>query len=882
MSSGSLSSIRKKFLEFFVKNGHKLYASAPLVATGDASLLFTSAGMVPFKQAFTSGSSVDGAKTAVSSQKCLRAGGKHNDLENVGYTNRHHTFFEMLGNFSFGDYFKERAIELAWRFVTEEMCLSKDRLWITVYSEDQEAFDIWKKITGFPDDRIIKISTSDNFWSMGDTGPCGPCSEIFYDYGEHVQGGPPGSKDADGPRFTEVWNLVFMQFCRDEHGELNPLPHKCIDTGMGLERAAAVVQGVCDNYDTDLFKAVIRKSQDVFGSPNNSIAHRVIADHIRAAAFLISEGLSPGNEGRNYVLRRIIRRAVRYAYQLDPSNVAIHEVLPVLTKEGSAGYMGDAYPELVRCEQSIASTLRSEGEGFVDTLRRGMALLEKEIGGLLPGQVLLGDVAFKLYDTFGFPLDITLDIAKERGLKFDQEGFNKGMGEQKARSRKHWVGSGEDASHRLWEELQAQHKNTRFVGYDCCSTKASVLSITRDGMAVQSVNSGEKACLLLDVSPFYAESGGQEGDKGSITGVSGVKNSGGANIAEVTYTRKASNLHIHECTITSGVFNVGDTVDAAIDVDRRERLKANHSATHILHSVLRTHIDGNIQQKGSLVAEDKLRFDFNYASALTKEQIALIEREVNRRIMSNKPVLTDHCSFEAAVQGGAIALFGEKYSEHSVRVVSMGDSKELCGGTHVRYTGDIGAFKIVSESGIALGVRRIEAITGQSVVDGLRKDGDILLHISERLGVPVGEVSEGLERLLKEKLELKKKLVCAWHEIIKSSISPVNCGAGVVLHCGYFPTIPVDAIMEFMKSARKAERGIFAIATAVDGKAVLIIGVGDTASKVLGASDLVKTLADLQGKGGGNAGLARVSLEVGNVQEALSTILNKVTAAFPT
>ncbi|MCU7611862.1 alanine--tRNA ligase [Anaplasma capra] len=880
MSSNSLGNVRKKFLEFFVENGHKLYQSAPLVAASDASLLFTSAGMVPFKQAFISGSSSDGTKTAVSSQKCLRAGGKHNDLENVGYTNRHHTFFEMLGNFSFGDYFKDYAIELAWRFVTEELCLSRDRLLVTVYSEDQEAFDLWKKVTGYSDDRIIRISTSDNFWSMGDTGPCGPCSEIFYDYGEHVQGGPPGSKGGDGPRFTELWNLVFMQFDRNEHGELNPLPHKCIDTGMGLERAAAVLQGVCDNYDTDLFRAAIQKSQSVFGSPDNFVAHRVIADHIRAAAFLIAEGLEPGNEGRNYVLRRIIRRAVRYAYQLDPNNVAIHEVVPVLTQQTSAGYMGDAYPELVRCEKSIVAALKSEEEGFVDTLRRGMALLEREVSDLRPGDLLLGNIAFKLYDTFGFPLDITLDVAKEKGLKFDQQGFDEGMWEQKERSRKHWVGASGDSSSRLWEGLATEYKYTHFVGYERCSTKAAVLSIVRDGAVVQSARSGEQACVLLDISPFYAEAGGQEGDKGSLTAISKVAHSRSGGVAEVTYTKKVLNLHVHECIVTSGVLSVGDTVDAAVDTVRRERLKANHSATHILHSVLRTYISGDIQQKGSLVAEDKLRFDFNHVSALTGEQVALIEREVNSRIMSNQPVFTDNCSFEAAVKGGAVALFGEKYSENSVRVVSMGDSKELCCGTHVRYTGDIGAFRIVSESGIALGVRRIEAITGQAVIDSMRENHNLLAHLSERLKVPVNGVTEGLEKLLREKQELRKTLIEAWYEIIGRAVERVNCGSGVVLHLGRCPGIPVDVIVDFVKGTSKKNE-ILAIAAITDDKAVFVIGVGDVASKTLNALDLVKVLVDLRGKGGGNAGLARVSLEASSVERASEAIFSSVTSAFP-
>ncbi|MGN7678570.1 MAG: alanine--tRNA ligase-related protein, partial [Anaplasma sp.] len=567
-------------------------------------------------------------------------------------------------------------------------------------------------------------------------------------------------------------------------------------------------------------------------------------------------------------------------YQLDCNNVAIHEVVPALTQEGSASYMGDAYPELLRFEQSIVSVLRSEEEGFIDTLRRGMMLLQKEIADLSAGDMLRGDTAFKLYDTFGFPLDITLDIAKERGLKFDQAGFDENMSAQKERSRKHWVGaSAGDSAHKLWGELLARHKSTCFVGYENCSTKAAVISIVQDGEIVDSVSAGGHAHVLLDLSPFSAESGGQEGDKGLLTVVSSNSDGG---VAEVLYTRKAlDHLHVHECVVQKGKLSVGDVVDAVVDADRRSKLKNNHSATHILHSVLRTYIDKNIQQKGSLVAEDKLRFDFNHPCALTKEQIALIEREVNGRIMSNKPVLTERCNFEQALQKGAIALFGEKYVEDSVRVVSMGDSKELCCGTHVRYTGDIGSFRVVSESGIALGVRRIEAITGQAVIDSVRREGDLLLHVSQRLGVPINQIAEGLDKLFKEKSELKKGLVGAWHEVIRGTVKTIHCGAGVVLHLGSFPTIPVDVVVDFVQRERKACDGVFVLAAASGDKTVLILGVSDAASKVLSALDLLKVLADLQGKGGGNAGLARVSLESSKIEKAFSTIQEKVQSSFP-
>ena len=876
MDKSSLSYVRHAFVDYFVKHGHKSFPSAPLIAEGDASLLFTNAGMVPFKQIFTSGDS--DVATAVSSQKCLRAGGKHNDLENVGYTNRHHTFFEMLGNFSFGNYFKDTAIELAWNFVTQELCLSKDRLWITVYSEDQEAFNIWKKVTGFPDNRIIRISTDDNFWSMGDTGPCGPCSEIFYDYGENVPGGLPGTDQGDGARFTEIWNLVFMQFFRDEEGTLSPLPRKCIDTGMGLERISAVVQGVCDNYDTDMFKAIIARSQQTFGNPGHPVAHRVIADHIRAASFLIAEGLGPGNEGRNYVLRRIIRRAVRYAYQLNNEKFSIRDVVPVLTRRGSAGYMGDVYPEIVRAEQAIMSTLEQEENGFYDTLRRGTALLEREISGLAPGDVLKGDVAFRLYDTFGFPLDITLDIAKEKQLLFDTEGFDKCMSQQKERSRKHWVGSGESAMSSLWCEILARHNSTCFVGYENIRCAASILAIVKDNKIVEQTSAGDVVSVLLDISPFYGESGGQEGDKGTITVVRECLkyDNGEESVIEVRNTKRLENrLNVHECFVRSGSVKVGDVVYAVVDENRRSSLRANHSATHMLHNVLRTLISSEVQQKGSLVAEDKLRFDYSHSSPLTSEQIMLIEQEINKQIVSNKPVFTDNCSYNSAVQQGAIALFGEKYDHDSVRVVSIGDSKELCCGTHVRCTGDIGAFKIISETGISTGVRRIEAITGYRVIDKLRRDGELLNSISESLSAPVTQVVDKLKKLFQEKRELSKKLTDAWHEIIRGQVKTIDIQCGVVLCLGKFADIPVETIVDYVRDRRK-DKMVWVLVSVTAQKAVIVVGVGDEISKILRARDIVNVLHILQGKGGGNDTIARSSISRELVDKAEALIVQHV------
>lgn len=880
MGSCSVNNIRKLFLDFFVKHGHTLFQSAPLVAEGDTSLLFTNAGMVPFKQRFIYGS--DDVKTAVSSQKCLRAGGKHNDLENVGYTNRHHTFFEMLGNFSFGGYFKDAAIEHAWKFVTNELGLSRDRLWITVYVEDQEAFDLWKKITGFSDDRIIKISTNDNFWSMGDTGPCGPCSEIFYDYGDQVPGGLPGSEDSDGARYTEIWNLVFMQYNKSEDGTFNPLPHKCIDTGMGLERIAAVVQGVCDNYDTDLFKAIIAKSQSVFGNHQHAVAHRVIADHVRAASFLISEGLVPGHEGRGYVLRRIIRRAVRYACQMADSGVsgAISDVVEVLTREGSPAYMGDAYPELRRAEKAIISTIQLEEEGFVDTLRKGTALLDKEISALNTGDVLRGDVAFKLYDTYGFPLDITLDIAKERGLQFDQQGFDRCMLAQKTQSRKNWVGSGESTLHNVWEDILKEHKATAFVGYHNTKAKATVIAMVKGSEMVSEVIQGESVLVFLDVTPFYAESGGQEGDRGTLTvitsGVSGKESC----VVDVLYTRKVVNkLHVHECCVRTGVLRTGDLIEAAIDEERRAGLRANHSATHVLHHVLREYIAEDIQQKGSLVAAEKLRFDYSHPHPMTKEQILMIEQEVNNRIRSNIPVFIDNCSLSQAVDNGALALFGEKYNEHSVRVVSIASSKELCCGTHVKSTGEIGAFKIVSESSIALGIRRIEAITGREVVNSFRRDNDLLLQVSECLGVSVVQVVDRLQKLFQEKKELNKQLLEVWGELIRSKVLSTEVSTGVTLRVGKFNSIPVDAMVDFVRG-EKAQGVVTVLSAITPPRAVVVIGVSGEASKKLDAMQLVKLLGAIQGKGGGNAKLARASLPVESLGEAEKIIREKVLSTF--
>ncbi|MGL9718872.1 MAG: alanine--tRNA ligase, partial [Wolbachia sp.] len=711
-----LNEIRERFIKFFVSNNHRQVSSSPLIPEHDPTLMFTNAGMVQFKNIFT-GLQKTEMKRAVSSQKCLRAGGKHNDLENVGYTTRHHTFFEMLGNFSFGDYFKETTIELAWKFITEELSLDKNRLSITVYHTDDESYEIWRKVSGFLDDKIIRIATDDNFWSMGNTGPCGPCSEIFYDHAK------PNLQDND--RVVEIWNLVFMEFNKDEEGNLQKLQKKCIDTGMGLERIAAVMQNVHDNYDIDLFSALINKSQELCGNTENKVAHKIIADHLRAAAFLIAEGIPPGNEGRNYVLRRLIRRAARYIHLLGYNDSLLHRIFPVLIDSSSSAYMGDVYPELIRAKSSIETMLKSEEENFKDTLMKGINLLEKFTADLKPGDTLPGESAFKLYDTYGFPLDITLDILKEKKINFDQKGFDNAMEEQKERARAKWVGSGEKFVEQVWFDLTDILGKTEFVGYEFSKVRdAKVLAIiSPENKIIDSAKEGEKVTIILDKTPFYGESGGQVGDTGSFiviqvadTGIqkkndwSCAVNYTAKDMVTVENTNKINGLHLHRCVVKSGSICKGDTVTASIDKKRRQDLRRNHSATHLLHFALRKILGDYVTQKGSLVAPDRLRFDFSHNTQVTQDQLFAIEDMVNSLIRENFSTSTKIQSMNKAIDEGAMALFGEKYGDQ-VRVVSIGNSKELCGGTHVERAGEIGLFKIVTECSIASGVRRIEALT---------------------------------------------------------------------------------------------------------------------------------------------------------------------------
>src|SRR4051794_4843096 len=752
------SEIRQKFLEFFESHGHIVVPSSPLVPGNDPTLLFTNAGMVQFKDVFL-GHERRPYVRATSSQRCVRAGGKHNDLENVGYTARHHTFFEMLGNFSFGDYFKERAIELAWDLVVREFGLQRDRLLVTVYAEDDEAARLWAKIAGLPEQRIIRIATSDNFWAMGDTGPCGPCSEIFYDHGPDIPGGPPGNQDEDGDRFIEIWNLVFMQFEQLPGGERVNLPKPSVDTGMGLERIAAVLQGKHDNYDIDLFRALIAASAEASGvAPDGpqAVSHRVIADHLRASSFLIADGVLPSKEGRGYVLRRIMRRAMRHAQMLGAKEPLMWLLVPALVNQ-----MGAAYPELIRAQPLITETLRLEETNFRQTLERGLGLLDDMAAG--PGLTddgrLSGTVAFTLYDSFGFPLDLTQDILRGRGVAVDTDGFEAEMEEARARSRASWVGSGEAATEATWFALRDEIGATEFLGYDTEMAEGVIQAIMRGDERVDQASAGDKVGVVVNQTPFYAESGGQLGDTGVIFSAQSGE------LAVRDTVKKAGELHLHLGTMRHGTLRVGDAVELRVDSARRRRLRANHSVTHLLHQALRHRLGEHVTQKGSLVAPDRMRFDFSHPKPLTPEDIAAIEAEVNMRIRDNGEVRTRLLTPESAVAEGALALFGEKYGDE-VRVVAMGAaddpvrpySVELCGGTHVRRTGDIGIFKIVGESAIASGVRRIEALTGAAAEAYVAGEEGVLRQAASVLRTAASELPTRLSRLVEDNRRLEREL----------------------------------------------------------------------------------------------------------------------------
>jgi alanyl-tRNA synthetase len=753
----STNDIRRSFLDYFAGEGHERVLSAPLVPHNDPTLMFVNAGMVPFKNVFT-GLENRSYTTATSSQKCVRAGGKHNDLDNVGYTARHHTFFEMLGNFSFGDYFKERAITLAWGLLTKDWGLDPSRLTVTVYHTDDEAFDLWKKIAGLPDHRIIRIATSDNFWAMGDSGPCGPCSEIFYDHGDHIPGGPPGSPDEDGDRFVEIWNLVFMQYDQIAGGPRLDLPKPSIDTGMGLERVAAVMQGVHDNYDTDTFRALIAESGNLtktLTTGATQASHRVIADHLRASSFLISDGVLPASEGRGYVLRRIMRRAMRHAQLLGAAEPLMHRLVPSLVTE-----MGSAYPELVRAQPLIETTLRQEETRFRQTLNNGLKLLDEATASFGAGDTLPGDTAFKLYDTYGFPYDLTEDALRGRSIGVDKTGFDEAMGRQKAAARAAWKGSGDAASADIWFDIADTLGSTEFTGYSSDAGDGQIVAIIKDSASVDRAAAGDEVIVLTNQTPFYGESGGQAGDAGTIMGLNGLS-------ARVRDTGKQlGRLHTHQTIIENGEMAVGDMVHLAIDTKRRDQLRANHSATHLLHTALRHRLGGHVSQKGSLVAADRLRFDFSHSAALTNEDIAVIEHEVNARVRENQPVTTRLMTPDDAVAAGALALFGEKYGDE-VRVLSMGRhndghySVELCGGTHVDATGDIALFKVVSESAVSSGIRRIEALTGEAARLWLTAREDRLKEVASALKASPDDVPNRVIALIEAQRKLERELADA-------------------------------------------------------------------------------------------------------------------------
>ncbi len=751
----SLNDIRSQFLGYFAQHQHRIAPSAPLVPQSDPTLLFVNAGMVPFKNVFTGQETPASPRTA-SSQKCVRAGGKHNDLDNVGYTARHLTFFEMLGNFSFGDYFKEGAIDLAWRLITRELSLPVENLLVTVYAADEEAAALWRKIAGLPDRKIIRIPTADNFWSMGDTGPCGPCSEIFYDHGPDVAGGPPGSADEDGDRFVEIWNLVFMQFDQASDGKRTPLPKPSIDTGMGLERITTVLQGVHSVYETDLFQSLIAASEALTGRKaegEDAPSHRVIADHLRSSCFLMADGVSPSNEGRGYVLRRIMRRAMRHAHLLGAKDPLMHRLAPTLIAQ-----MGAAYPELSRARAMIEATLKDEEERFQRTLGRGMALLDEATKGLAAGDVLPGETAFKLYDTYGFPLDLTQDAVRARGLSVDTDGFEGEMATQRSRARDAWKGSGQKAQGAVWLALRDRLGPTVFTGYDDTETTGEVLALVRAGDQVESAQAGETVEVLTDRTPFYAEGGGQAGDQGLLDWP-------GGHGRVIDVQKRAGDLHVHVLKVAEGSLSEGQPVHLLVDAERRRRTRANHSATHLLHAALRNVLGPHVAQKGQMVDGDRIRFDFSHGAPVTTEEVARIEAEVNAVVRQNIPAETKLMKSQEAIEAGAMALFGEKYGDE-VRVLTLGRkvdgegpySVELCGGTHVARTGDIALFAIVSEGGVAAGVRRIEAMTGEAARLHLLDQALVARALAEQFRVPVSDVQARVEALAAERRTLDREL----------------------------------------------------------------------------------------------------------------------------
>jgi len=857
----STNDIRRAFLDYFASTGHEVVASAPLVPNNDPTLMFVNAGMVPFKNVFT-GLETRPYKTASSSQKCVRAGGKHNDLDNVGYTARHHTFFEMLGNFSFGDYFKEEAIRHAWTLITKVWGIDPNRLTVTVYHDDDEAFGHWKTIAGLPDERIIRIATSDNFWSMGDTGPCGPCSEIFYDHGDHIWGGPPGSPEEDGDRFVEIWNLVFMQYDQQADGTRLNLPKPSIDTGMGLERIAAVMQGVHDNYDTDTFKALIAQSvalTKVAAEGEARASHRVIADHLRSSCFLIADGVLPAAEGRGYVLRRIMRRAMRHAHLLGAQEPLMHRLVGALVSE-----MGAAYPELVRARPLIEETLLREETRFRQTLDKGLKLLDEAVVGLPSGGTLPGETAFKLYDTYGFPYDLTEDALRAQGLGVDRAGFDEAMAAQKAAARAAWKGSGQKASEDVWFDIAESEGATEFTGYLSETGEGQVVALVKDGARVETAGEGDTVAILTNQTPFYGESGGQTGDAGTITGVDGF-------VAQVEDTSKPlGRLHVHHARIESGSLSVGDMVHLAVDHGRRSRIRANHSATHLLHAALRKALGPHVTQKGSLVADDRLRFDFSHPEALTPAQIGAVEADVNAQIRGNAEVSTRLMSPDDAIEAGAMALFGEKYGEE-VRVLSMGVtdpeqgmvsySVELCGGTHVHALGDIALFKIVGESAVSSGVRRIEALTGEAARQWLTHRDEQLRAVAASLKTTPDDAPARVAALVEQSRKLERELADAKKALALAGASGGGAAAeiapdevnGVKFSHQILDGFDAKGLKALVDESKKTlGSGVSTVISINDGRATIVVGVTDDLTARLNAADLVKAgVAALGGQGGG-------------------------------
>ena len=880
-----VNDIRSTFLDFFAKNGHSVVSSSPLVPRNDPTLMFTNAGMVQFKNLFT-GIETRNYTRAATSQKCVRAGGKHNDLDNVGYTARHHTFFEMLGNFSFGDYFKEDAIYFAWSLITKEYGLEKDKLSVTVYHDDDEAFGLWKKIAGLPDDRIIRIATSDNFWAMGDTGPCGPCSEIFYDHGAHIPGGPPGSPDADGDRFIEIWNLVFMQFEQLPNGDRIRLPRPSIDTGMGLERISAVLQGTHDNYQTDMMRAIIRAVADLVSvDPDGpqGVSHRVIADHLRAASFLVADGVLPSNEGRGYVLRRIMRRGMRHVQLLGAKDPLMHRLVPALVRE-----MGQAYPELVRAAALISETLLLEETRFRKTLERGLSLLEAESGSLRAGQRLSGETAFRLYDTYGFPLDLTQDALRLRQVEVDLDGFNAAMARQKAEARAAWAGSGDTANEVIWFGIREAVGGTEFLGYETENSEGVITAIVQGGVSIPSADSGELA-LVLNQTPFYGESGGQVGDQGLIIG-------DGFTFRVMDTVKRAGDVFVHLGVLESGKLSVGNAAALNVDRVRRSAIRSNHSATHLLHEALRQVLGDHVAQKGSLVDSERLRFDISHPKPISIAELEQVEERANTIVLRNEGVVTRLMGVDEAIKSGARALFGEKYGDE-VRVVSMGTvdaengatnpySVELCGGTHVSRTGDIGFISVLGEAGVSAGVRRVEALTGHAARRHLNAERDRMRAIAASLKVGVEDASDRVSQIAEERRRLERELTEARKKLALGGGAAVESvmKAGSISYLGKVVEGVEIKDLKGLADQYKAQVGSGVVALAVvseDQRAGIVVAVTDDLAGKVSAVDLVRIASEVLGGkgGGGRPDMAQAGGPDGvKVKEALAAIAERLAA----